>query len=255
MADSNQQGKSGEHSRHIAEMVKYYASTASDYNHWHADLSVKGSHNFAVSHLLAVVKANGYKNVLDVCCGTGRATKACLEHGIEAHGVDISPELINEGIRQWGLPATALTCADATQLPFADKHFDVSCVLGALHHSAVPERIIEEMLRVTRHAMIISDSGNQLAGGVKTILQKLGLFNVVYRMIFHRAPRTTRRASVSATDGPAYVFSIEEVLPLVRARFNLIKTYQFYNLGSSEVVSGLLPRLFADRVVAVARSR
>jgi ubiquinone/menaquinone biosynthesis C-methylase UbiE len=253
MVGRKQAGDSDEHNRHIAEMVKYYANSASNYNSWHADLSVKGSHNFAVSHLLALTKAKGYKTVLDVCCGTGRATKACLEHGIEAHGVDISQELINEGIRQWGLPSTAFTCADATQLPFPDKHFDVSCVLGALHHCAVPERIIEEMLRVTRHGMVISDDGNRLAGGVKTILRTLGLFNLVYRAVFRRPPRTTRRTSVSATDGPAYVFSTEEILPLVRGRFKKIRTYQFYDLGRSEVVSPLLPRLFANRVVVIAR--
>jgi ubiquinone/menaquinone biosynthesis C-methylase UbiE len=244
-----------EHQRHIADMVDYYARTAPAYNRWHSDLQVKGPHNYAVSCLMSLVRRQNYRSVLDVCCGTGRAVKMCLENGIDAHGVDISQELINEGIRAWNLPADRFTRADATQLPFPDKHFDVSCVLGGLHHSAVPGRIVEEMIRVTRHAIIISDEGNHLHGGIKTILQRLRIFPLVYRIIFRRAPRTVRRATFSAEDGPAYTFSTNEIVPLVKANFQNVQRYQFYRCLKFHVVSSRLPLLFARNVVLIADSR
>jgi ubiquinone/menaquinone biosynthesis C-methylase UbiE len=234
-------------------MGEYYARTASKYIQWHAQGDCDdGSHNFAVARLLSLAKSKGYKRILDVCCGTGRATKACLEQGLDAHGVDFSQELINEGIRQWGLPTGAFTCADATKLPFPDNHFDVSCVLSALHHSALPERIIDEMIRVSRHAIVVSDEGNHIPGGIKAALKKLGLFDFVYRAIFRRPPRTNRRLVFSEGDGPTFVFSIEEVLPAIRARFAEVKTFQFYRVGRFQVMSSYLPHLVARQVVAIA---
>lgn len=244
-----------EHRRHIADMVEYYARTATAYNEWHGNLQVKGAHNFAVSKLVNLVKARNYERVLDVCCGTGRAVKVCLENDIDAQGVDISQELINEGIRRWSLPADRLTCADATQLPFPDKHFDVSCVLGALHHSALPFKIIEEMIRVTRHAIVVSDEGNHWHRGVKTILQKLKIFSLVYRLIFRRAPRVTRRITISAEDGPAYDFSANEILPTIKKNFSDVRTYQFYRCHNFNLVSSRLPLLFARNVVVIADER
>lgn len=244
-----------EHERHVASMVGYYARTAAAYNSWHADLKAKGPHNFAVRGLIALVKDRNHKTVLDVCCGTGRALKVCLDQGIDAHGVDVSQELIDQGVREWNLPPNRFTCGDATKLPFPDESFDVSCVLGALHHCAIPHRIVEEMIRVTRHAIIISDEGNHLHLGIKTILQKLGLFELVYRLAFRRPPRTERRAVNSSEDGPAYIFSTNEILPLITSRFHACQTYQFYRLGDFQVASRYFPRLFARNLVVIAESK
>ena len=239
----------GAHERHLAEMRAYYERTAAQYFSLHDD----PEHDLAVRELIALVKARGYRSVLDVCCGPGRALKACLAEGIEACGVDASQSMMDEGIKR-GLPASRFTCADATNLPFNDKQFDVSCVNGALHHCLVPEKIIQEMIRVTRYALVISDEGNHLHGGLKVILQKLGIFNVAYRLVFRRPPRTTRRGSVSEGDGPAFAFSIEEVAPLIVANFPAIKRHQWYRLGQRRFVSRYLPRLFARNVVLIAET-
>jgi len=241
---------STEHKKHLPAMVRYYASTATKYNEWHADLSIDESHNFAVARLLELLKKNGHKTVLDVCCGTGRAMKACLEAGFDARGVDVSQELINEGIKQWGLPKDRFTCADATKLPFPDGHFDASCILGALHHCAIPENIVSEMLRVTRHMVVISDCGNRLSGGIKKVLLKLGLFNIVYRVIFRRPPRKGRRAITSDGDGHAFIFSVDEVMDMVKAEFPRVETHNFYFRG--RVRAPFLPKLFATHVVLIA---
>jgi ubiquinone/menaquinone biosynthesis C-methylase UbiE len=237
-----------DHRRHLSEMTSYYARTASKYLTWHID----PEHDLAVRELIALARSQGYASILDVCCGTGRALKACLDASIEAHGIDISQALIDEGAKKWRLPAEKFTCGDATSLPFNDKQFDASCVLGALHHSAIPEKIIAEMLRVSRYAIVVSDSGNSLHGGLRQILKRFGLFETVYRLIFRRAPRTSRRAILSEGDGPTFDFTIEEVAPAISSVFPKVKSYQFYRLGERRFYSRFYPRIFARQVVLIA---
>jgi SAM-dependent methyltransferase len=240
-----------EHSRHLSEMTAYYANTATKYHNWHVD----PEHDFAVRELLALATARGYRTVLDVCCGTGRALKACLVSGLDAHGVDVSQALIDEGVARGGLPPDRFTCADASKLPFRDKQFDASCVLGALHHSAVPLKIITEMVRVTRHAIVVSDAGNALHGGLREILKRVGLFELAYRLVFRRPPRTGRRPVVSEGDGPTFDFSIEEVAPTITSAFPKVRRYHYYRIGGTRIASRFLPRIFARHVVLVACDR
>jgi len=233
------------HRSHLEQMVAYYAGTASSYNAWHCDPQDNSPHNSAVRETMALVKKLGARSLLDVCCGTGRAVKAALDAGINARGIDISRELLDVGVRQMGIPAARLDHGDATSLPYADRAFDVACIFGALHHSARPRAVVGEVLRVARLGVVMSDEGNHLSGGIKAILRQLGVFEPVYRAIFRRAPRERRRQSVSETDGPTFLFSIEEVIPLVRARFPHFKCLAFYRAGKWQVCSYRLPRLFA----------
>src|SRR5882724_4663295 len=60
--------------------------------------------------------------VLDVGCGTGRLVGALAELGIDAAGVDISPEMLAVARRK--LPRSTLAEARAEQLPFSEAAFD-----------------------------------------------------------------------------------------------------------------------------------
>jgi len=194
--------------------------------------------------------------LLDVGCGTGRGVRAALDMGYDAVGLDISPRLLEIAHQELSIPEQRLIQGDATNLPFPDKHFDVTCILGALHHSAQPDRIITEMIRVTKKAMIVSDEGNHLAGGIKLILLRLGLFKPVYWMLFRRPPRTTRRAVDSEQDGPAFVFSIEEIIPTLKVHFPRFRCLTFYRFGSAQICSYRFPRLFAKQgIVVVSRKK
>jgi len=116
----------------------------------------------------------------------------------------------------------------------------------------VPERIISEMLRVTRYAVVVSDSGNNFHGGVRQILKRLGVFKPVYQMVFRRPPRTLRRRIDSEGDGPTFDFSIEEIAPMIAAVFPKVKRYQFYRLGGTRFFSRFYPKIFARQVVLIA---
>jgi ubiquinone/menaquinone biosynthesis C-methylase UbiE len=238
------------HQNHVERMVAYYARTASQYNKWHCDVSNDSSHNYAVREVLGLMNRVKAKTLLDVCCGTGRAVRAALAAGFDARGIDVSMELIEAGVRDLKLPPNRLAVGDATKLPYADRSFDVACVFGALHHTARPRAVVSEVLRVARSGVVISDEANHFSGGCKSVLIRMGIFEPVYRMIFRRPPRTQRRQVNSDTDGPAFVFSIEEVIPLVKARFPKSKCLTFYRVGNKlQVCSYRFPRLFARQAV------
>jgi ubiquinone/menaquinone biosynthesis C-methylase UbiE len=240
------------HEEHLKRMRNYYAKTSHQYNQWHCDPSNDSSHNYAVRELVKFVKQHGAQSILDVCCGTGRATRRILDLGIDAHGIDISPDLIEVGIKELDIPADRLSIGDATDLPFKDGQFDVACILGALHHTARPRAVIAEMLRVSRCGIIVSDEGNHLSGGIKSLLVSMGVFDPAYRILFRRAPRQSRRQMSSDSDGPTFLFSIEEVIPQIRDVFSVMKTLTFYRVGSFQTCAFWYPRLFARQVVVIA---
>jgi SAM-dependent methyltransferase len=191
------------------------------------------------------------KTLLDVGCGTGRGVRAALDMGYDAVGLDISPRLLEIAHKELAIPEHRLIQGDATNLTFPDRHFDVTCILGALHHSAQPLRIIEEMIRVTKKAMVISDEGNHLTGGIKQVLLRLGIKPVL--MLFRRPPRTNRRAVDSEQDGPAFVFSIEEIIPTLKLHFPRFRCLTFIGLPQRRFSSSGFPDCSPARNIVVSR--
>lgn len=238
------------HEKHISRMVDYYKRTATNYDS-HFDNEDYG-HNRAVQEMLSIISVTGSKSLLDVCCGTGRGVKAALDKGLDVVGVDISPDLLKTGVNELGIPSDRLRIADATQLPFEDNSFDVSCVFGALHHAAMPSQIVKEMIRVSRRAIVISDGGNTFSGGAKRVLIRLGIFEPIYRLIFRRSPRTSKRELDSEGDGPTFSFSIEEVIPILESAFENSKALVSYKVKKYEVWSYKFPRAFARGVIFTA---
>jgi ubiquinone/menaquinone biosynthesis C-methylase UbiE len=236
-------------------MTEFYERTGSQYNKWHCNPSYASSHDFAVAELLQTMSEIKAKSLLDVGCGTGRATRTALDKGYEATGLDISSSLLDIAHRELGIPRERLIVGDATQLPFAADSFDFGCALGTLHHSAQPAKIISELIRVCRKGIIVSDEGNHFPGGVKKLLLKMGLFKPVYWALFRRPPRTQRRATASEDDGPAFVFSMEEVIPTLRAHFKKFRCLTFYRFGTWQIHAYRLPRLFARQGVVVVTEK
>ena len=82
---------------------------------------------------------------LDVGCGP-ESWLRCV--GVQASGVDLSPEFVAEFRRRGG----EAVVGGATALPFADGAFDSVWCFGLLHHLAddAARRAVAEMQRVTR---------------------------------------------------------------------------------------------------------
>src|SRR5262249_33387273 len=93
-------------------------------------------------------------------------------------------------------------------LPFPDHGIDAAFACGILHHARNPQKIVREMLRVSRKAVFLSDEnrfahGSTFACWAKLALCKLGLFHAAYRIkTFGKGYR------FSQGDGIAYSYSV-----------------------------------------------
>jgi SAM-dependent methyltransferase len=100
-----------------------------------------------VNHILTFVDG---KKVLDMGCGYGTTTNYLKEKGIDAIGIDYDETAIKEA--QTRFPRGNYLFANAENLPFEDKTFDVIILRDALHHfvgEADFEKVRSEILRIS----------------------------------------------------------------------------------------------------------
>ena len=83
-------------------------------------------------------------------CGCGEGTKLSKMAGpvSQAYGVDISR--LATGIAKDKYPQLRLVEGDLEELPFADESFDAVYSAYTLEHLSAPQKVIDEMIRVTR---------------------------------------------------------------------------------------------------------
>lgn len=86
------------------------------------------------------------RDVLEVGCGTGLILERLATMANRAVGVDLSPGMLAKA-RERNLEAIE---ASATELPFEDASFDVTCSFKVLAHIPDIRRALSEMARVTR---------------------------------------------------------------------------------------------------------
>jgi ubiquinone/menaquinone biosynthesis C-methylase UbiE len=93
----------------------------------------------------------GDERALDSASGAGALAFALAPHVREVVGVDLVPELLDQGrTRAERYPNVTFVEGDATKLPFGYGEFDLACTLRTLHHIARPELAVAELARVTR---------------------------------------------------------------------------------------------------------
>ncbi|HEY6796685.1 MAG TPA: class I SAM-dependent methyltransferase [Kineosporiaceae bacterium] len=94
-------------------------------------------------------------DVLEVGCGAAQCSRWLTGRGARAVGVDQSARMLAEAQARGRRPAAPgpvrLVQADARDLPFADRSFDIAfSAYGAVPFVADPERIMAEVARVLR---------------------------------------------------------------------------------------------------------
>ena len=109
--------------------------------------------------ITAIVKQQGYRRILDLCCGTGEQLKILKEQGIEGRGIDLSEAMLV--VAQKGPVEADCIHGDATEIAYGDRSFDLAMTTFALHEKSYESarKIIEEMVRLTAEGgdMIIVD--------------------------------------------------------------------------------------------------
>jgi ubiquinone/menaquinone biosynthesis C-methylase UbiE len=186
----------------------YYKQNARDYDarHIHAD---NDEHRFAIRILEAIVDCYGIRSILDIGAGTGRVARhfKTRHPGVRVVSVEPVRELREIGYAN-GLTQQELVDGDANNLAFKEGEFDLVCEFAVLHHVRNPGRAVQEMMRVAKVGIFISDSnnfgqGSLLARIAKQSLNALGLWKVA-DLVKTRG----KGYSISAGDGLAYSYSV-----------------------------------------------
>lgn len=93
------------------------------------------------------------KKILEVGVGAGSDFLQWVRAGTQAHGIDLTPEAI-ENVKQrlalYNLQAADLQVADAENLPYDDNSFDLVYSWGVIHHSPDTPKCLSEIVRVTK---------------------------------------------------------------------------------------------------------
>lgn len=161
---------------------EYYRTTAQAYDGM--QIIAGDEHSIALSYLDGIVLSNPEVSILDVGCGTGRA----LEHirsgfpSTRLHGVERSEAMLTV-CREKEIPNVRLDVGNAKKLPYPDESFDIVTAFGVLHHIDDPGDAIDEMIRVSRNAIFISDHnvygwGGKVSRSLKNLFRILKLWKM-----------------------------------------------------------------------------
>jgi ubiquinone/menaquinone biosynthesis C-methylase UbiE len=93
--------------------------------------------------------------VLEACCGTGQLLVEMLQRGIDAHGIDLSPKMVEVArhrLLNAHLDPQRVLIADVTALPYDDQSFDYAVTAGSLGLLPVSAKrgALRELVRVCR---------------------------------------------------------------------------------------------------------
>ncbi len=149
---------------------RYYDAFAANYEAQRGNRSRGGYHDL-VDELEAefVGRFATGKDVLEVGCGTGLVLSRIARFARCARGVDLSPRML-ELAREKHLD---VQLASATDLPFEDNTFDVSCSFKVLAHIRDIEQALSEMTRVVRPGgYVIAEFYNPWS--LRALIKRLG---------------------------------------------------------------------------------
>lgn len=119
------------------------------------------------AHLADLIPKNSY--VLDIGCGDGLIAWLLMQK---------RPDLSIKGIDVLVRPVTRIPIEafDGQCIPHEDNSFDAVMLIDVLHHAENPLGLLDEALRVSRHAVIIKDHTLKgfLAGPTLRFMDRVG---------------------------------------------------------------------------------
>lgn len=97
--------------------------------------------------------------VLDVAAGTGILSRALSSHVAKVTAVDLSDDMIREGLRQLqlqGISNVEYKQGHVERLPVDLEHYNLVVSRLAFHHFTNPGKVLSEMVRVCRRDGLVS---------------------------------------------------------------------------------------------------
>jgi len=149
---------------------EYYDEFAKVYDDRRGNKVPGGYHDLLDELETGLVQRFGtQKDILEVGCGTGLIMQRVQAFAHHVQGVDLSPGMLAHAQAR-GLDVVQ---GSATELPFADNHFDVTYSFKVLAHVPDIERALSEMARVTRPGgVILAEFYNPFS--IRGLLRHLG---------------------------------------------------------------------------------
>ncbi len=173
--------------------------------HWRASKFIA-----ALSGLL------GIRTVLDVGCGTGRGMVQLGEARPELAVFGVEPQaamLAEAQVKDRG--AGCLLRGNGAVLPVRSNSVDAACAFGVLHHDRHPERLVSEMMRVSRQAIFISDSNRLGQGHVVARYLKLTAWSLHLWPLVNWIKTRGRGYTFTPGDGYIFSYSVYDSIPLL----------------------------------------
>lgn len=90
------------------------------------------------------------KIVLELATGPGLIANHIADKASKVVATDFSPEMINQAKKNGTADNVVFEIADASDLSYADKSFDVVVIANALHVIPNPEKVLSEIDRVLK---------------------------------------------------------------------------------------------------------
>jgi ubiquinone/menaquinone biosynthesis C-methylase UbiE len=229
------------------EQVRYYTATAADYESAH--VSAGDEHFVALEYMLGLFQTLSVTSVLDVGAGTGRACEflAVRSPGVQVVGVEPVAALI-EASRSRDVATFVQGSGD--RLPFPDGSFDAVCAMALMHHVPEPARVIREMMRVARRAVVLSDSNRFGQGPVVARLAKLAMYRAGLWPLANRIRMRGKDHLWSEGDGIFYSYSVYDSLDLLSSWGDRVSL-----LGTSSGRTGWTGPLLSSSSVMLAAVR
>ena len=111
-------------------------------------------------------------SLLDVCCGSGMISEYYAKKEAKVSGIDVCPATIERAsIRSKRYKFQAeFRIADATNLPYPTKSFDIVSVHDGLHHLDNPKKAINEMARLAKKGIVIVEPAKALITELSILL-------------------------------------------------------------------------------------
>ena len=228
---------------------RYYAETAARYDAMHAHEAVDDEAGMRI--LFSALQTLEVRSLLDVGSATGRGLPR-LAGGLSKAlicGVEPVEALVRQGISSGANQGFPLLLANGDALPFADQSFDAVCEFAILHHVPDPARVVQEMLRVARKVVVISDSNRFGQGPLPIRLVKLLLYKLKLWNAFDFLRTGGKRYQESEGDGVFYSYSVYDNFKQIQ---QWAESVELFPVGESRSNGWLRPWLNSGIVLMIA---
>lgn len=136
-------------------------------NYNHSYVKSKDTEKWIYDDVLKFVRKNfkGFELVLDCGCGYGRSTGFIKTKAKKIVALDISKKALSKAIKYTKRKAHLIN-ADAEDLPFKDKTFDLVLSIEVLSYTDNPEKALKEISRVLKDNGVAIISIENKYGGI-----------------------------------------------------------------------------------------